>query len=60
MNPLDDLKAVLASLPGGPSGPTIAQGVDMGRPSKIITSTGPKGVTVKGQAVKVMQGRLCL
>lgn len=54
------LTALLASLPGGPSGLAIAQGDDMGRPSRITTETGPKGVTVRGQAVKVMQGRLCL
>lgn len=54
------LTALLASLPGGPAGLTIAQGDDMGRPSRIVTETGPKGVTVRGQAVKVMQGRLCL
>jgi trans-2,3-dihydro-3-hydroxyanthranilate isomerase len=52
------LGAYLAGLPGGPERLAITQGVDMGRPSQIAVSTGPKGVTVAGQAVKVMAGTL--
>lgn len=54
------LGAYLASLPGGPTRLAISQGVDMGRPSQIAVSTGPDGVTVAGQAVKVMAGTLYL
>ncbi len=54
------LGAYLAGLPGGPERLAISQGVDMGRPSQIAVSTGPKGVTVAGQAVKVMAGTLYL
>jgi trans-2,3-dihydro-3-hydroxyanthranilate isomerase len=54
------LTAYLASLQGGPLGLSIAQGDDMGRPSRIKTSVGPNGVTVRGQAVKVMAGRMIL
>ena len=54
------LGAFLASLPGGPRRLAIAQGDDMGRPSRIAVSVGPSGVTVAGQAVKVMAGTLYL
>lgn len=54
------LAALLAALPGGPANLSIRQGEDMGRPSRIATSVGPKGVTVRGQAVQVMAGRLIL
>ena len=54
------LGALLASLPGGPQRLAITQGEDMGRLSKIAVSVGPKGVTVRGQAVKVMAGTLFL
>lgn len=37
---------------------TIHQGVDMGRPSRIELTADPKGVTVAGKAVKVMEGNL--
>jgi trans-2,3-dihydro-3-hydroxyanthranilate isomerase len=54
------LGALLASLPGGPQRLAITQGQDMGRLSKIAVSVGPDGVTVRGQAVKVMAGTLYL
>lgn len=54
------LAALLAALPGGPTVLDIRQGEDMGRPSRIATSVGPGGVTVRGQAVQVMAGRLIL
>lgn len=54
------LGAYLASLPGGPKRLILSQGVDMGRPSRIAVSVGAKGVTVTGQAVKVMAGTLYL
>lgn len=54
------LAAYLAQLPGGPQRLEISQGVDMGRPSQIGASVGPGGVTVRGQAVKTMAGRLFL
>lgn len=54
------LAAVLAGLPGGPTRLEIRQGEDMGRPSRIATSVGSEGVTVRGQAVPVMAGRLIL
>jgi len=52
------LGALLASLPAGPQRLSICQGDDMGRPSRIAVSVGPNGVTVRGQAVKVMAGTL--
>jgi trans-2,3-dihydro-3-hydroxyanthranilate isomerase len=42
---------------------TIHQGVDMGRPSKIIAATtmgAPVAVTISGQAVRTMAGQLTL
>ncbi|TXI00306.1 MAG: PhzF family phenazine biosynthesis protein [Pseudorhodobacter sp.] len=54
------LAALLASLPGGPQRLAITQGQDMGRLSQIAVSVGPDGVTVRGQAVKVMAGTLYL
>lgn len=54
------LGALLTRLPGGPQRLAIAQGDDMGRPSRIGVSVGAAGVTVSGQAVKVMAGRLYL
>ena len=38
----------------------ISQGVDMGRPSLIRVAVDDRGVTVSGQARKVMEGRLTL
>ena len=54
------LGAYLAQLPGGPQRLAISQGVDMGRPSQIGVLVGAGGVTVTGQAVKTMAGRLFL
>jgi trans-2,3-dihydro-3-hydroxyanthranilate isomerase len=54
------LGAFLARLPDGPQRLAISQGVDMGRPSQIGVSVGAGGVTVTGQAVKTMAGRLFL
>lgn len=54
------LGAFLAQLPGGPQRLEISQGVDMGRPSQIGVLVGAGGVTVTGQAVKTMVGRLFL
>ena len=54
------LGAYLARLPGGPQRLAISQGVDMGRPSQIGVLVGAGGVTVTGQAVKTMAGRLFL
>lgn len=54
------LGALLAQVPGGPQRLVIAQGDDMGRPSRIGVSVGAGGVTVSGQAVKTMAGRLYL
>jgi trans-2,3-dihydro-3-hydroxyanthranilate isomerase len=54
------LGAFLAQLPGGPQRLEISQGVDMGRPSQIGVLVGAGGVTVTGQAVKTMAGRLFL
>lgn len=54
------LGALLASLQGGPRQLKITQGEDMGRLSQISVSVGPQGVTVAGQAVKVMAGTLYL
>ncbi|MFY0661210.1 MAG: PhzF family phenazine biosynthesis protein [Shimia sp.] len=39
---------------------TIHQGVEMGRPSQIMVSTSSKGITVAGQARRVMKGYLLL
>ena len=39
---------------------TIRQGVEMGRPSRIELRADPAGITVAGQAVRVMEGRLTL
>lgn len=54
------LGAFLAQLPDGPQRLAISQGVDMGRPSQIGVSVVAGGVTVTGQAVKTMAGRLFL
>ncbi|GGD33594.1 PhzF family phenazine biosynthesis protein [Sinisalibacter lacisalsi] len=52
------LAALLADRRGGPVALTVHQGDDMGRPSVIEVEAGPGGVTVAGQAVRVMEGRL--
>lgn len=54
------LAALLAQLPGGPQELAIAQGDDMGRPSRISARVGAGGVTIAGQAVQTMAGRLLL
>jgi trans-2,3-dihydro-3-hydroxyanthranilate isomerase len=54
------LAAYLAQVPGGPTSLQISQGEDLGRPSRIATLVDAKGVTVRGQAVKVMAGQLIL
>ena len=54
------LGAFLAQLTQGPQRLAISQGVDMGRPSQIGVLVGAGGVTVTGQAVKTMAGRLFL
>ena len=54
------LGAYLAQLQQGPQRLEISQGVDMGRPSQIGVLVGAGGVTVTGQAVKTMAGRLFL
>ena len=54
------LGAFVASLPGGPRSLAIRQGEDMGRLSHIAVTVGADGVTVRGQAVKVMAGTLYL
>ncbi|PIE07329.1 MAG: phenazine biosynthesis protein [Rhodobacterales bacterium] len=51
------LGAVLAETRGRFAG-TIHQGDDMGRPSRIGIEAVPGRVTVSGQAVRVMEGRL--
>ncbi len=52
------LGALLAALDGAPVTLDIAQGVEMGRPSRILVEAGPEGVAVSGAARKVMEGRL--
>ncbi|TDL79525.1 PhzF family phenazine biosynthesis protein [Palleronia sediminis] len=52
------LGAWIAHSEGGPVEIEISQGVAMGRPSRIGVAAGPSGVTVSGQAVPVMEGRL--
>ena len=54
------LGALLASLDGAPVTLDIAQGVEMGRPSRIRVEAGTSGVAVSGAARKVMEGRLTL
>ena len=54
------LGALLADLRGRPLSLDIAQGVEMGRPSRIGVEAGPEGVAVSGSACKVMEGRLVL
>jgi trans-2,3-dihydro-3-hydroxyanthranilate isomerase len=54
------LAALLADLEGAPVTLDIAQGVEMGRPSRIGVTAGPEGVSVTGSAVRIMEGRLIL
>lgn len=53
------LAALLHETLGVPQELTISQGVDMGRPSKILARTAgdPVHVTISGQAVQTMEGR---
>ncbi|WP_299420769.1 PhzF family phenazine biosynthesis protein [uncultured Shimia sp.] len=52
--------ALLTRLEGQDLDLTIHQGVEMGRPSQIMVSTSDSGITVAGQARRVMQGNLLL
>jgi trans-2,3-dihydro-3-hydroxyanthranilate isomerase len=54
------LSALLAQRHGAAGSHTlrIAQGIEMGRPSLLLTEVGPKGVRVGGQCVMVMEGTL--
>ena len=55
------LSAMLAASEGAPLTLDIAQGVEMGRPSRIGASVTADGaVTISGQAVRVMEGQLLL
>ena len=54
------LAAYLAQLQGSDVSLVITQGEDMGRLSHIRAQTGPDGVTIAGQAVQTMEGRLVL
>lgn len=54
------LGAFLASLSGAPVALTVLQGEDMGRPSRIGLQARGGIVTITGQAVKTMQGKLTL
>ena len=52
------LAALLAKTLGKDLSLTVHQGEDMGRPSRITLQTDRGRVTVSGQAVRVMEGRL--
>ncbi|MFZ3582548.1 PhzF family phenazine biosynthesis protein [Loktanella sp. DJP18] len=52
------LAALLRDVTGRPQDLTIRQGVDMGRPSLILARADAEGVTITGQAVRVMEGQL--
>jgi len=52
------LGALLAEIEGEPLALDIAQGVEMGRPSRIGVEAGPDGVSVSGSARRIMEGRL--
>lgn len=54
------LGALLAATDGDRVVLDIAQGVEMGRPSRIRVEAGPGGVTVTGAARRIMEGRLLL
>lgn len=56
------LAAYLTELLNTPQTLSFSQGVDMGRPSKIIATTTlePASVTIKGRAVKMMKGEFIL
>lgn len=48
----------LADLEGAPCRLTVAQGVEIGRPSRIEVAAQPGSVEIAGRAVRVMEGRL--
>ena len=52
------LAALLTQITGQNQALMIRQGEDMGRPSQIKVETAGARITVSGQAVRVMQGRL--
>ncbi|MEJ6398742.1 PhzF family phenazine biosynthesis protein [Yoonia sp. 208BN28-4] len=57
------LAALLTEIAQTPLALTIRQGEDMGRPSTIFAKTtlpGPVSVTISGNAVKTMEGRLVI
>ena len=54
------LAAHLANLKGGTIDLVVAQGIEMGRPSRIEVSVRGRAITVAGQAVEVMRGTLSL
>lgn len=54
------LAAYLHQVLGRPVALDIRQGEDMGRPSRILAQADAAGVTVSGQAVAVMAGRLLI
>ena len=59
------LAAFLGQLEGDSARFAISQGVDMGRPSRIaaevtVEDGTPVAVTIEGEAVRVMEGRLVL
>jgi trans-2,3-dihydro-3-hydroxyanthranilate isomerase len=53
------LAALLARL-GAPQRLRIAQGIEMGRPSLLLTDVGPGGVRIGGRCAPVMEGTLRL
>ena len=52
------LAAFLHQLENETGALAIRQGDDMGRPSRITAQAGPAGITISGQSVPVMRGRL--
>jgi trans-2,3-dihydro-3-hydroxyanthranilate isomerase len=54
------LGALLAEIGGAALTLDIAQGVEMGRPSRIRVTAGPEGVAVEGSARRIMEGRLLI
>jgi trans-2,3-dihydro-3-hydroxyanthranilate isomerase len=54
------LGALLRDLEGAALTLDVAQGVEMGRPSRIGVEAGPEGVAISGSACRVMEGRLTL
>jgi trans-2,3-dihydro-3-hydroxyanthranilate isomerase len=52
------LTALLAQVDGRSQHLRIAQGIEMGRPSLLLTEAGPNGVRVGGRCVMVMEGTL--